>query len=256
MSNELLRLEKVSKTFGGLRAVQRVDLAVQDGTIAALIGPNGAGKTTLLNIMTGVYGPSEGSVHFASQKIDGLPTHQIVERGLVRTFQLTRLFKGMTVVENVMVGAHSWARAGRFFPTILNQSSVVRQEREVHEYALKMLTLVNLEKLAHEPAGNLPHGQQRLLELARAMAAKPRLLLLDEPAAGLNHHEEDRLKEGLQSILKAGTTILLVEHHMRLVMSISDWVHVIDLGRKIAEGPPREIGKNPAVIKAYLGKEH
>jgi ABC-type branched-subunit amino acid transport system ATPase component len=256
MGDELLQLEKISKTFGGLWAVQQVDLTVEEGTITSLIGPNGAGKTTLINMITGVYAPSEGSVRFAGQKIDGLPTHQIVEKGLVRTFQLTRLFKGMNVIENVMVGGHSWARAGRFLPTILNQSSVVQQETEIHEYARKMLDLVNLKRYAHEPAGNLPHGQQRLLELARAMAAKPRLLLLDEPAAGLNHNEEDRLKESLQSILRAGTTILLVEHHMRLVMSVSDWVHVIDVGCKIAEGPPKEIGKNPVVVKAYLGKEY
>lgn len=145
---------------------------------------------------------------------------------------------------------------GAISPTILNQSSVVQQETEIYEYARKMLELVNLQKHAYEPAGNLPHGQQRMLELARAMAAKPRLLLLDEPAAGLNHYEEDRLKESLQAILRAGTTILLVEHHMRLVMSVSDWVHVIDVGCKIAEGPPKEIGKNPGVIKAYLGKEY
>jgi branched-chain amino acid transport system ATP-binding protein len=256
VGSELLQLEKISKTFGGLRAVHQVNLAVKEGNITALIGPNGAGKTTLINIITGLYPPSEGSVRFAGQKIDGLPTHQIVEKGLVRTFQLTRLFKGMSVIENVMVGCHSWARAGRFIPTILNRSSVIRAEAEIHEHARDMLDLVNLKKYAHEPAGNLPHGQQRLLEMARAMAAKPRLLLLDEPAAGLNHYEEDRLKESLQSILRAGTTILLVEHHMRLVMSVSDWVHVIDVGCKIAEGPPKEIGKNPVVVKAYLGKEY
>jgi len=247
----LLSAKGVSKDFGGLRALDKVDLSVREGTITALIGPNGAGKTTLVNIITGVYGLSEGSVFFGERRINGLPPHEIVEMGLVRTFQLAKLFKGMSVLENVMVGRHSQAKASTFLPVVLNS-----REAKIYEYAMEMLKLSGLEKHAHEPAANLPHGQQRLLELARSMATSPKLILLDEPAAGLNPHEEDMLQEALRSIIKSGTTILLIEHHMRLVMNISDWVNVLDLGRKIAEGTPGEVGKNSAVVKAYLGKEY
>jgi branched-chain amino acid transport system ATP-binding protein len=256
MREDLLVLKNVTKYFGGLRALSRVDLSVREGTITALIGPNGAGKTTLINIITGVYRLSEGTVLFRGRPIEHLPTHEIVEMGLIRTFQLTKMFKGMTVLENVMVGAHSWARQGKFLPIALNRGSVREEEEEVREYAMEMLRLLRLEKLSGESAANLPHGQQRLLELARSMAAKPKLILVDEPAAGLNPHEQDMLRETLRSIIGRGTTILLVEHHMRLVMNVSDWVHVIDVGQKIAEGSPQEIGKNPVVVKAYLGKEY
>ena len=256
MKNSLLHLKGISKDFGGLRALDRVDLTVNEGTVTALIGPNGSGKTTLVNIITGFYSQTEGTVLFGERCIDGLPTHKIVEMGISRTFQLSKLFKGMTVLENVMVGGHSWARAGRFVPIMLNREAVRREEAQVYEYAMEMLRLAGIESKAGDMAGNLPHGQQRLLELARSMTTKPRLILLDEPAAGLNPHEEDMLREALRSILKTGTTILLIEHHMRLVMNVSDWVHVIDVGRKIAEGSPKEIGKNPAVVKAYLGKEY
>ena len=255
MGDELLTLKGISKDFGGLRAVNKVDMTVEKGTITSLIGPNGSGKSTIINIITGVYGATEGSVFFEGKCINGLPTHEIVEMGIARTFQLTKLFKGMTVLENVMVGGHSWAKAGNFLPIVLNRASVRHEEAEIHEYATEMLKIAGIEDKVHEMAGNLPHGQQRLLELARSMATKPRLLLLDEPAAGLNPHEEDMLREALRSILRTGITILLVEHHMRLVMNVSDWVHVIDVGNKIAEGTPKEIGKNRAVVKAYLGKE-
>ena len=256
MKDALLNLQGISKYFGGLRAVNEVDLTADKGKITALIGPNGAGKTTLINMITGVYPPSKGSVFFEEKRVDHLPTHKIVEMGLARTFQLTKLFKEMSVLENVMVGGHSWTQGGGFFPVLLNRPSARREEMEVYEYAMKMLKLVNLERLANEPAASLPHGQQRLLELARSMTTKPKLILLDEPAAGLNPREEGMLQEVLKAIINTGTTILLVEHHMRLVMNVSDWVHVIDVGRKIAEGPAKEIGKNPAVVKAYLGKEY
>lgn len=256
MGDELLNLKGISKDFGGLRAVNKVDLTVEEGAITALIGPNGSGKSTLINIITGVYGATEGSVFFDGKCINGLPTHEIVEMGIARTFQLTKLFKGMTVLENVMVGGHSWAKAGNFLPIVLNRPSVRHEEVKVYEYAMEMLRVAGIEDKAYEMAGNLPHGQQRLLELARSLATKPKLLLLDEPAAGLNPHEEDMFQEALRSILRTGITILLVEHHMRLVMNVSDWVHVIDIGNKIAEGTPKEIGKNPVVVKAYLGKEY
>jgi branched-chain amino acid transport system ATP-binding protein len=256
MKEVLLNLQGVSKHFGGLRAVNDIDLTAEKGKITALIGPNGAGKTTLINLITGLYAPSKGSVFFEEKRVDHLPTHRIVEMGLARTFQLTKLFREMSVLENVMVGGHSWTRGGGFWRVLLNRPSARCEEAKVQEYALKMLKLVHLEKLADDPAANLPHGQQRLLELARSMTTKPKLILLDEPAAGLNPREEGMLQDVLKGVIDTGTTILLVEHHMRLVMNVSDWVHVIDVGEKIAEGPPKEIGKNPAVVKAYLGKEY
>lgn len=256
MTDELLKLEGISKNFGGLKALNRVDLTVKEGTITALIGPNGAGKTTLVNIISGVYGPSEGMVSFAGKKISGLPSHKIAEIGISRTFQLTKLFEGMTVLENVMVGGHAWTKKCNFFRTVLNLPSVQREETRLHQQAMDMLKLTDIENLATEQAGNLAHGQQRLLEMARAMTARPKLILLDEPAAGLNPHEEDRLREALKAIVKSGVTILLIEHHMRLVMNVSDWVHVLDLGSKIAEGPPAKIGRDTEVIRAYLGKEY
>jgi branched-chain amino acid transport system ATP-binding protein len=251
----LLKVKDVSKNFGGLRALDKVDLTVEEGKITALIGPNGAGKTTLFNIITGIYPPSEGNVFFMEKPIVGLSTHKIVEMGMVRTFQLTRLFKSMTVLENAMVGRHTKVTSSNLLRIVINSPLVRHEEVKTKEYAMEMLKLAGIEQQANEIAGNLPHGQQRLLEMARSMAAEPKLVLLDEPAAGLNPHEEDMLKEAFSKIINFGTTILLVEHDMRLVMGISDWVNVLEIGRKIAEGPPKEIGRNPVVIKAYLGKE-
>lgn len=256
MSDVLLIAKSISKDFGGLRSLNRVDLLVKKGMITALIGPNGAGKTTLINIISGIYGSSGGAVFFEEKRIDGLPPHKIAEIGIARTFQLTKLFGEMSVLENVMVGAHTWARNGNFLRTVLNLPSVRREEVNIYEYAMEMLKLTHIKNLAEEKASNLPHGQQRLLELARAIAAKPKLILLDEPAAGLNPHEQDMLQETLRSIVSIGITILLIEHHMRLVMNTSDWVYVLDVGSKIAEGTPKEVGRNPAVVKAYLGKEY
>jgi len=252
----MLNVEEISKDFGGLRALHQVDLVVRAGTITALIGPNGAGKTTLINLISGVYGPSEGTISFEEKRIDRFPPHKVAEIGIARTFQLTKLFEGMSVLENVMVGAHPWARNSRFFPTVLHLPKVRRERNDICEYAMKMLKLIRVEHLANVPAGNLPHGQQRLVELARALTTKPKLILVDEPAAGLNLHEEGMLQEALKSIVDTGITILLVEHHMRLVMRISHWVYVLDVGKMIAHGTPEEIGKNPLVVKAYLGKEY
>ncbi len=256
MSDVLLNAKDVSKHFGGLMALNHVDLSIKRGTITALIGPNGAGKTTLINIISGTYGPSNGGVFLEEKRIDGLRPHRIAEMGVARTFQLTKLFGEMSVIENVMVGTHHWTQSGNFIRTVLNLPSARREETEIYKYVTEILKLTHVDKLAEEKAVNLPHGQQRLLEVARAMATRPKLLLLDEPAAGLNPNEEDTLQGILRSIVGAGTTILLIEHHMRLVMNISDWIHVLDVGCKIAEGPPKEIGRNPAVVKAYLGKEY
>lgn len=251
----LLTVKDVTKNFGGLRALDKVNMTIEEGKITALIGPNGAGKTTLFNIIVGVYPATEGSVFFREQRIDDLPTHKRVKVGIARTFQLAKLFKKMTVLENVMVGRHTRAIASTFLPVVLNLPRVRLEEVKIYEYAMEMLKIAGIEKQANELASNLPHGQQRLLEMARAMATEPKLLLLDEPAAGLNPHEEDMLKEALTAIVNTGTTILLVEHDMRMVMGVSHWVNVLEVGHKIAEGTPEEIGKNPAVIKAYLGKE-
>lgn len=255
-NDTLLAVKGVYKYFGGLSALNGVDLTVRQGTITALIGPNGAGKTTLVNIVSGADKPSDGEILFDGKIINKLPPYKRAEMGLSRTFQLTKLFRQMSVIENVMVGAHTWARKGNLWRTILNLPSARRELREVYDYAMDILKITNMEKLAHEKASNLPHGQQRALEVARAVATRPRLVLLDEPAAGLNPREDDMLQETLRSVVRSGVTILMVEHHMRLVMNVSDWVHVLDLGTKIAEGTTREIGRNPSVIKAYLGKEY
>ncbi len=255
-NDTLLEVKGVSKDFGGLQALNGVDLTVRKGTITALIGPNGAGKTTLVNIVSGADEASYGDVHFDGKLINPLPPHKRAELGLTRTFQLTKLFAQMSVIENVMVGAHTWARKGNLWRTIFNLQSAQRERREVYDYAMDILKLTNLERLAHERPGKLPHGQQRALELARALATRPRLVLLDEPAAGLNPREDDLLQQTLRSVVESGITVLMVEHHMRLVMNVSDWIQVLDLGFKIAEGTAREIGRNPSVVKAYLGKEY
>ena len=251
----LLTVENITKDFGGLRALEEVSIKLEEGKITALIGPNGAGKTTLFNIIVGVYPPTEGSIFFKDKRIDGMPTHKIVEQGIARTFQLPKLFKNLTVIENVMAGRHIKTPESTFLPVVLNLPSVRRNEIETYEYSMEMLKLAGIDDRARDLAGNLPHGQQRLLELARAMAIEPKLLLLDEPAAGLNVEEEDKLKESFQTIINNGTTILLVEHDMRMVMGVSQWINVLEVGKKIAEGTPEEIGRNPEVIKAYLGKE-
>lgn len=251
----LLRVNDIVKYFGGLRVLEKVNMSVEEGKITALIGPNGAGKTTLFNIIAGVYKLNEGSVYFKDKRIDGLPPHKIAKEGISRTFQITKLFTKMTVLENVMTGRHIHTSASSLLPIILNLPSVRREETGVYEYAMEVLKLLGIEKHSQELAGNLPQGKQRLLEMARALATGPKLLLLDEPAAGLNFQEEDLLKEVLTLIIKSGISILLVEHDMRVVMDISDWVNVLDLGQLIATGTPNEIGKNPKVIKAYLGRE-
>jgi branched-chain amino acid transport system ATP-binding protein len=250
----LLSIEGVSKRFGGLDALRQVTFAVHQGQIKALIGPNGAGKTTLFNIASGVYRPSEGRVLFAGVDVTKKPSHHICRMGLGRTFQHSRVFDDMSVLENVAVGRYPRTTAG-VLSAALGLPLHRREERETFKAAHEALRRVDLDDRSEDPAENLPMGERHLLEIARALAAEPRLLLLDEPAAGLNDDETHRLTETVRKIRDEGVTVLLVEHDMTFVMDISDEVVVLDYGRKIAEGPPLMIQDNEEVIKAYLGEE-
>lgn len=250
----LLSVDALSKTFGGLQALHTVSLTVEKGEITAVIGPNGAGKSTMFNIITGIDKPSGGSIRFDGQRIDHMAPYEITGKGIARTFQIVRLFKGLSVLENVMIGRHVRTKAG--VAHIFGQLPSARsEERATREHALDLLRVVNLEKQASKIAGTLPHGQQRLVEMARALASEPVLLLLDEPCGGLNSHEVVMLVKLLRSIQNMGITIFLIEHDMRLVMNISDKVIVLNYGEKIAEGSPEIISRDPVVVKAYLGKE-
>ena len=252
-SNEpLLRLEGVSVFFGGLQAMNQVSMTIRKGDISALIGPNGAGKTTLFNVLTGLQRPSAGRVWFAGREITHRSAADIARLGMARTFQNLRVFGNMTVLENVMVGRHRHEKAG-FFTAALGLGSQVREEQESRRRSLEALALVGLQHLADWPVTALPYGQQRLVEIARALATEPRLLLLDEPAAGMNASERAELVEKVARVREAGVTVLLVEHDMNLVMGISDRVSVLNYGKLIAEGEPEKVQANPAVIEAYLG---
>jgi branched-chain amino acid transport system ATP-binding protein len=250
----LLDVRGVGKAFGGLRALTDVSFGVARGSIKAVIGPNGAGKTTLLNIIARLYEADAGQVWLEDRRIDRLPPHRIVRLGIARTFQNLRLFADMTVLENVMVGRYPRTRAG-LAAALLRTRAQRAEERAIAERAWTLLADVGLPDHAHERAGSLPFGQQRLLEIARALAAEPALLLLDEPAAGLNVEEAAALGAFIRRIRFSGVTTLLVEHHMDLVMDISDEILVLNFGQVLAEGTPEAIRTDPRVIQAYLGDE-
>ena len=250
----LLEVKEVSKVFGGLVAVHRVSFKVLKGKIIAIIGPNGAGKTTLFNVIAGLFPPSSGHISFKGQRIDGMSSHHIASLGIARTFQLLQLFTNMTVHENVMVGRHPRSRAG-FLGTALRLPTATAEEKRIGEKALEKLALVGLESRANDAPLSLPYGQQKLLQVARALATEPELILLDEPAGGLSTHEIEGLARQILAIRDSGVTVLLVEHRMELVMGIADWVIVLNYGEKMAEGPPAQIQSDERVIAAYLGDE-
>ncbi|HHW36105.1 MAG TPA: ABC transporter ATP-binding protein [Bacillales bacterium] len=250
----LLQVHGVTKSFGGVVANRDVSFTLEEGLIVGLIGPNGAGKSTMFNMVSAVFSPTTGEIKYKGQRIDKLPSYKVCELGVSRTFQNLQVFKNMTVLENVMVGHHSRTKSG-MLSAALRLPSAKKEERIIYDAAMEEIKFVGLEDLYNVNAGSLPLGKLRLLELARALATKPELLLLDEIAAGLNHIETSEMSELIKKIRDKGISIFVVEHDMDLVMGICDRIIVLDQGMKIAEGTPKEIQNNEKVIAAYLGEE-
>ncbi len=254
-NNKLLEIKEISIQFGGLKAVDRFSMDLESGELAGLIGPNGAGKTTVFNLLTGVYSPQTGSIDLEGQPIHRKKTFEISRLGIARTFQNIRLFKDLSVLDNILLGQHHRTQYG-IWQVVLQTPGFQREEAQKKEEALELLKIFNLEKKQSAPAGALPYGEQRKLEILRALATKPKLLLLDEPAAGMNHSETTGLMEIISMIRERfNLTILLIEHDMKFVMKICEKIHVLDHGVKIAEGIPSYIQNHAEVIKAYLGTD-